>query len=555
MSSETSNIPPNRPSTSLQGGGRQPQQPVQKTVPIWLSALGILVGLLFVGIYFFGPGLFMNELFQGSNESRLALSIGFGLILTGFGTQAAGTWKSWSVAGSGAIAIALYLLLSDTPEKTSQTVLPDPVIDLRIEGGFHPETKIVVVEGKDNERLYTKWVKVPYQLKVRIEKRHLQAACITFSVFRPTKDKDDEDDTPTYVPAGFFEQWMNKAPPAGARKDPALRYENESNTLFTDQENKIPISFDSCPVGLAEKESKTESTDPSLLQRFVNLLLPGVLAAEAKPSINDLIKDLSSRNALVRREARQLLVAKNIEAVAPLMDALRKAPRSYQLRYGAVRTLSEMMAGHADTAQFRKRLSEADLRVLATFVAHDKKEMRYSATAVMVRLADPRAVDMFLNTLKAHPNPNGRYNAAKILAETFETLDPNKKRYVAAKLKDIAADQGEKTRELINPILAWTGEPSGASKAGWVYVGINYGKRWAKKNFTWDDETRQPRKGDVLTATDFVNLRADHNRFDMNKGWVNARKLGVIRRNDKVRVIGTKTVAVGFHWVKVERVR
>ena len=98
---------------------------------------------------------------------------------------------------------------------------------------------------------------------------------------------------------------------------------------------------------------------------------------------------------------------------------------------------------------------------------------------------------------------------------------------------------------------------------GWVYVGINFskaglnfGQNWDEKHFTWDgDKERRPQEGDTLTATGSVNLRKDHIHFRKGEGWVNAEVLDVIRRDTKVKVLATKTVADGFHWAKITKIQ
>ncbi len=91
---------------------------------------------------------------------------------------------------------------------------------------------------------------------------------------------------------------------------------------------------------------------------------------------------------------------------------------------------------------------------------------------------------------------------------------------------------------------------------GWVYVGINFGKNWDEKYFDWtSDNDRLPRRDDELTATGSVNLRKDHIRFKKGEGWVNAEVLDVIGPHTKVKVLETKTVADGFHWVKIKKIQ
>ncbi len=98
-------------------------------------------------------------------------------------------------------------------------------------------------------------------------------------------------------------------------------------------------------------------------------------------------------------------------------------------------------------------------------------------------------------------------------------------------------------------------QQSGSDEIGWTYVGINFGQGWDEKYFKWEDNNESlPQKGYILTATGSVHLRKDHIRYVKDAGWVNAKSVGIIHPDDKVKVLDTKTVADGFRWVRVKRI-
>ncbi len=91
---------------------------------------------------------------------------------------------------------------------------------------------------------------------------------------------------------------------------------------------------------------------------------------------------------------------------------------------------------------------------------------------------------------------------------------------------------------------------------GWVYVGIKFGQSWDERYFTWDGYSKgPPEKGKTLTATGTVHLREDHIRYTEDEGWVNSTSVGIIKPGNRVKVLDTKTVADGFHWVKIRRLQ
>ena len=101
----------------------------------------------------------------------------------------------------------------------------------------------------------------------------------------------------------------------------------------------------------------------------------------------------------------------------------------------------------------------------------------------------------------------------------------------------------------------WTKDKSvqAALRAGWAYVGRKYGDRWIERYFIWDGNSPTPKKGYTLYATGLVNFRADYIREDASrKRFVNAEKVGLIRKGDKLKVLNDpKVVENDFFWVHV----
>ena len=99
-------------------------------------------------------------------------------------------------------------------------------------------------------------------------------------------------------------------------------------------------------------------------------------------------------------------------------------------------------------------------------------------------------------------------------------------------------------------------QQSESDEIGWTYVGINFGQGWDEKYFKWQENNESlPQKDAILTATGSVHLRKDHVRYQKDEGWVNSESIGIIHPHDKVKVLDIKTVADGFCWVKVRRIK
>jgi hypothetical protein len=78
------------------------------------------------------------------NFAALAVCVGFGIVLGAFGTRAAGHWGVWTIAGPGATAIVLLLVLESY-------LKPGFTKFGRIEGDFSQVADLRIV---DNHPLY-----------------------------------------------------------------------------------------------------------------------------------------------------------------------------------------------------------------------------------------------------------------------------------------------------------------------------------------------------------------------------------------------------------------
>jgi hypothetical protein len=85
-----------------------------------------------------------------------------------------------------------------------------------------------------------------------------------------------------------------------------------------------------------------------------------------------------------------------------------------------------------------------------------------------------------------------------------------------------------------------------------VYLGSRYGTDWSERHFSWDAGKDLPESGSEIEATDDVNLRSDHIRFNLEHGWQNAEIIGLVRRGDTALVLEVKEVASGFIWARIE---
>ena len=432
---------------------------------------------------------------------------------------------------------------------------------VRVEGKF-PITTLIEVEGPDGERLYTKWGQInrsleSSNLKMRIPEKSLVRGCINIVEF---SIDDNSSEKESYFDTNLFK---GKRVSGDEQEDLVLRYVSSSSLHSSFYLKNEPVSSPDCPPSNQSSEG------------FLDFLIPNAWADETTSTFEELINALTFDNALLRREARQLLVAKEIAAVKPVMAALRDdrwrkdRNKLYRLQIGAVMMLSEMLEGTVEADEIRTRLTEEDIRLLANLVINADDIMLQRLTETMTGLADPRAIDAFFQIINNHPKqpddycnrlinnsskkpkkPDAYCNAKEVLKNMFkELLIQNQ---ITNKLKEIANSQEKSIHDWIEQELQSVKEQK---TEGWVYVGIFFGEDWDEKYFDWDgDSEGPPQKDDILTATGSVHLRVDHIRYEENKGWVNSRVIGIIQLGDTVKVLKTQTVAEGYHWVEVKKI-
>lgn len=414
---------------------------------------------------------------------------------------------------------------------------------VRVDGNF-PITTLIKVEGPNGERLYTQLgrhnigLREISGLRMRITEKNLVRGCITFVEFDTRTEKD-----PVYFNTNFFLKRKGGFS-NGEQEDFTLNY-TYSHLHSSFKLNGEEVSSPECP-------SSNQSSEG-----FLDFLIPNAWADETTSTFKELVNALTFDDAPLRREARQLLVAKGIAAVEPVMAALRKEPESYRLQIGAIVMLSEMLEGTVEAKEIRTKLTEEDIRLLANLVINADDVMIQRLTETMTGLADPRAIDAFFRIINDPPNEVAYRNAREVLLsmvdELYELLI--QKQEIADRLQKIANSQEESIRERIDQRLQSVKKPQ---TEGWVYVGIFFGENWDEKHFNWDGDSKgPPQKDDILTltaTTESVNLRVDHIRFEEGKGWVNSRVIGVIQPKDTVKVLEIQTVAEGYHWVKVEKI-
>lgn len=91
---------------------------------------------------------------------------------------------------------------------------------------------------------------------------------------------------------------------------------------------------------------------------------------------------------------------------------------------------------------------------------------------------------------------------------------------------------------------------------GWAYYGLQdlnggWTRRYFKKASGNPNET--PQVGDIVVAITHVNARSGHIVEESDGEWVNQPSIGVIKPNDRLRVVDVYPVLDSYIWIKFEK--
>jgi hypothetical protein len=190
------------------------------------------------------------------------------------------------------------------------------------------------------------------------------------------------------------------------------------------------------------------------------LLVP---AANAQGDVSELLKQLESPNAIVRRQTRILLAQHGPTAVPMMIGAYREAGASYQVRLGVLVALTEMLRlDKSQAGAVSGQLAVPDLAALVQALADRDRTIRIYAGEFLYDLGDPRVVEPALGlardvdfadrTIDAE---QGRYLAIFVVGGAMPRLAGDDRRDVDCALLQLRASPatGKDTIALIDKLV------------------------------------------------------------------------------------------------------
>ncbi len=345
-------------------------------VPAGLTTISIAIGLVLIVAGASMMGFVYPRLF---NAGSLAMCIGFGLVLAAFGTRAAGTWQTWSVAGSGGIAIVLFLLLQALPSPPTEAITP-----AFVRGNLHGTNDFTSVRmfaaqfllvGRGNTSDHFRFVAFPEDMKspnfyllIVNEKdpslREAYIGCISSELIMSKMKSLD---------------WVNLS----IEKD----QQNEVYRLRDNLDGKEYGEFGGPHCRQQGMPGRPKAADASgnLLEWMARTFGISALAQGSTPSIPDLIKALEAESSDIRAGARDQLGRLRDPASLKLMTASWDIDKSsYRADLGRLVAWTNATRQDRDTAaRIATSLSPEQLGYVVRLTGHADKTMRYNATEVL----------------------------------------------------------------------------------------------------------------------------------------------------------------------------
>jgi hypothetical protein len=376
----------------------------------------LLIGLV-VGMLLLGLGIYLYQI--GIQPWRLSFCIGFGIILASFGSVANIKTKIWTITGAGAIAIILYWVASP----------PAKQYTIGLIAGDFPEGTVAYV--RDAQDIPGGFMENRKNYRMVLLGDHLETSFLELEVRQP------KDPIPLFVRV------------KGDRVDALLAQGKEFQWFFQD---KTLLDSDGKPLPSFESVLPHDDRPASNDLRFIGR----AWAAPAKPlspsELHAAVAKLADDDYQTRRDARNLLVAADIPALRPVIDALAKRDPAVAAALDYFYVLTYIQRNNEkNSTGMRAVLQDDDFPMLIKGVASSEKEIRLLATEFLYGISDRRALRPSLDLLKSSTDQDVQWNAVLIIKSFYANLPAADRQKTAAELR--AATVGAKTKAQIDSFI------------------------------------------------------------------------------------------------------
>jgi hypothetical protein len=409
-----------------QGAGGRPQDVLRRDRGIHRQLVlgAVVVGLILIAA---GIALFWKDDLPIALPA-LVICVGFGLVLSAFGSRAGGTIAGFAVVGSAALAVVLFVVL--------QYYLPDEELAYQkrasISGDF---SHVVFIRILDSDPLYMITEPDGRILRFIILDRKLKSPVIRIQV--DTNERGNEYFEMTCDAEKVARKYLSDD--SGAI-DWTFYYSTQSIYDGTDVICSVPAIYAS---------PAPEPITTGMLEGFSWV---GAAAAQEPQSLNveQLIQDLTSDDAFTRRNARYQIGLVGPEIIPQLMEAYAADFGTYRIRLGVLAGITEMLRNpDVDSSAVADRLTSEQLWWIVRAVYDPDKTVRSYATEALVRLANPQAIEPLLAAIEKSEDPNGTYNSILVLKSLYPDLPEDGQKQLISQLEAVVPKENLRTWSVI----------------------------------------------------------------------------------------------------------
>ena len=390
--------------------------------PRWTDQIfraGLMVGgaLLIVGLLCQAFNLVEPTL------SSLIICSGLGIIFGAFGSTAVVRYKGFVVAGVATIAIALLLVVD--------YLVRDDIVRLRIDGDVRGARLDLLgdeaLPGADHGK-YFEFVVIGREIKSQ-----RMSLIVTLPPAPPAR-VDPTEVSFECVPPSEIAKFL------GSGKTVQWRFDAKTQRL-------VFGLGDSLQSGPCEDKSS-----PPPVARNGGFLVSSALAQD-QPDIKQLLLDLESESAVVRRDARKQLTQLGASAVPIMTQHLQELPDNYRVRLGVSVALAEFLRDHKDQRKaVAATITDPQMELLTAAAGDPDRTIRIYASEFLYDLGDKRVIPI-AQRLFDQASDDGKYNLIVVLQGAIPDLAPAEKQALTGTLRTWQQGVGTSTQALITKAL------------------------------------------------------------------------------------------------------
>ena len=381
---------------------------VQVPRPLNLTYAGVVVGclLIFVGIGLFSFG-------RAPLLASLMTCVGFGLVLASFGSTAQGSWAGWSVTGSGAMAIVLFLVLQHYQPAPSPLVFKKG----QLRGDL---SKIADIRIIDELPMYSYRDRTTSSIRFVLLDNRLKNNRLSIQVDTTERGEGKESFELVGDAQAIQARYLTDQ-----TSDRQIQWAFDYNRrVVKDGADIIFAEQDSLPVPalpIRRSSIRLPTFDFLVAPAYAEDTADPVLPVQTAAAMSSSIALLKSDDTAERRNARDALAASGLSSVTPMMSAVRADPSNYRIRLGVMYALSEMLRRNIEQrSAISSALKNEDFPLLVAAASDNDKTIRLHAAEFLYSLQDPRSVPASIAAARSTSDENKAANQVIIIGKSVE---------------------------------------------------------------------------------------------------------------------------------------